>query len=405
MITEYLWLSFENLRHKRLRSWLTMIGIVIGIAAIVSLIGLGEGLRAAIMAQFNIAGADVLRVSASSSAGPPGFSVVNPLTESDLHRIKNVNSVEAAVGRIFQSVTMTSNGQSVAGMMLSMPAGKDRTVMEEIFNFEADKGRLLKDGDRNAVVLGAHFFEEEHFDKQLRVGEKITIDGTSFTIIGFLEEKGSFFIDASIIANEEVMRSRYNRSDEYDFIGVKVAPGSDVNKLTEDIEYVMRQQRKVKKGEEDFSVESPQAIIKSLNNTLLGIQIFVYIIAGISLLVGGIGITNAMYTAVLERTKEIGIMKAVGAKNSTIFTLFFLEAGFLGSFGGFVGASLGTLMAYGAASISRVALGTDLISAHVEPWLFIGALLFSFLIGTLAGILPALQAAHKNPVDSLRYAK
>lgn len=405
MLAEYLWLSFENLRHKRLRSWLTMLGIVIGIAAIVSLIGLGEGLRTAIMAQFNIAGADVLRVSASSSAGPPGFSVVNPLTESDLHRIRTVNGVKAAVGRIFQSITLTSNGQSVAGMMISMPSGKDRTVMEEIFNFEAEKGRLLKDGDRNSVVLGAHFVEEDHFGQQLRVGQKITIDGTSFTIIGFLEKKGSFFIDASVIANEEIMRSRYERADEYDFIGVKIAPGSTINKVTEDIEHVMRKQRNVKEGEEDFSVESPQAIVESLNNTLLGIQIFVYIIAGISLLVGGIGITNAMYTAVLERTKEIGIMKAVGAKNNTIFTLFFLEAGFLGSFGGLIGALLGTLMAYGAASISRVALGTDLISAHVQPWLFLGALFFSFLIGTLAGILPALQAAHKNPVDSLRYAK
>ena len=138
---------------------------------------------------------------------------------------------------------------------------------------------------------------------------------------------------------------------------------------------------------------------------MFAVQLFVYIIASISLIVGGIGITNTMYTAVLERTKEIGVMKAIGARNSMIFALFSIESGLLGLIGGIIGILIGLALAYGFAAAGRVALGVDLIQAHISPFLLIGALLFSFIVGTSAGVLPALQAAKLQPVDALRSGK
>jgi putative ABC transport system permease protein len=138
---------------------------------------------------------------------------------------------------------------------------------------------------------------------------------------------------------------------------------------------------------------------------LLGINIFVIIIASISLIVGGIGILNTMYTSVLERTKEIGIMKSIGARNSSIFLLFFLESGLLGIVGGIVGVAIGVIGASSMAALGSIALGSDLIQAQFSVGLIVGALLFSFVIGVVFGITPAMRAAKLPPVDALRAGK
>jgi putative ABC transport system permease protein len=135
------------------------------------------------------------------------------------------------------------------------------------------------------------------------------------------------------------------------------------------------------------------------------VQIFVYVIAGISIIVGGIGIANTMYTSVVERTKQIGIMKAIGAQRKTIFTLFLLESGFLGFIGGVVGILLGAGIAYGLAFLGSAALGSDLIRVSLNWSIIFGALLFSFIVGTVAGLFPAMQASRLVPVEALRYVK
>ena len=187
-----------------------------------------------------------------------------------------------------------------------------------------------------------------------------------------------------------------------DLIAVKVRNEKEMAKTKENLEKLLRKERDVDIGEEDFEVSSPQNILNALDSTLAGINIFVAVIAGISLLVGGIGIMNTMYTSVLERTKEVGIMKAIGAKNSTIFTLFFIESGFLGMVGGLIGVLIGLVLAYGGAFIGRLVLGVNLIQANVSLSLIIGTLVFSFVLGTLFGVMPAMKAAKLQPVDSLR---
>ena len=407
MIKDLFSYSIKNLRTRKLRSWLTMLGIFIGIASVVSLIGLGEGLREAVNSQFGFLGADIISVTATGGFGPPGTGVVDPLTDDELDAIKDIKGIEGAAGRILESGKIVFNNKAAFGFAASIPDGEGREILEGAMNMKAEKGRLLKDGESGSVLLGYNFGEDDNtFNKAISPGKKIEILDEEFTVIGIMEKKGNFQIDGAVFLNEDDLRDLIDRQgDDYDIIVAKFDRTADVDKITTSIEKKLRRIRDVDEGEEDFSVETPQSLLENVNSTLLAIQIFVYIIASISLLVGGIGIMNTMYTAVVERTKEVGIMKSIGAKNSTIFTFFFIESGFLGIVGGLIGITIGIIIANALAFAGQLALGSDLISAHISVTLVVGALFFSFIIGSFFGTLPALQAAKLHPVDALRFAK
>ena len=404
---DYFIFILRGLVRRRLRSWLTVIGIFIGIAAVVSLIGLGEGLRETINSQFGFVGADVMIVTASGGIGPPGTGVVDPLTEKEIKAIERIPGVEGVTGRIIESAKIVYNNKVGFGFVASMPDGEGRELVQDVLNMKAIKGRFLKDGDSGVVFLGYAFYEDdEAFGKIIDVSSKIKILDKEFKVIGIQEKKGNFQFDGAVFMNEDDLRDLVDRQgDDYDLVPVKFNTNLDVSKIQADIEKKLRKVRDVDIGEEDFSVQTPASVIENVNNTLLGVQIFIYIIASISLLVGGIGIMNTMYTSVVERTKEIGIMKSIGAKNGTIFTLFFVESGLLGSVGGIVGAIMGYIGATLLAYIGSIALGSDLISAHISWQLFIGAIFFSFVVGSFFGTMPAYKASKLHPVDALRYAK
>ncbi|HJN56901.1 MAG: ABC transporter permease [Candidatus Woesearchaeota archaeon] len=409
MLKDYFMFSIKNLAKRKLRSWLTMIGIFIGIAAVVSLIGLGEGLRIAVTSQFNFLGSDVLSVQASglNLAGPPGTAVATPLTDDLKDKILKINGVDAAINRYIESGTLEFNDRQTIGMAMSIPEGSERKILEDMLNLKAEQGRLLKDGDNKKVLLGNSFKEDDIFGKGIKPNDRVLINDISFEVIGILEKKGSFLFDSAIAVNEQTMLNLIREADDTDVnvIGVKVKNVDNIDNVKENIEKLMRKERNVKKGEEDFVVESPQNLLATLNSTLFAVQLFIYIIASISIVVGGIGIMNTMYTAVLERTKEIGIMKAIGAKNSVIFFLFSVESGFLGMVGGIIGIIFGLLLAYGLAFIGQITLGSDLIQAHITFGLIIGALLFSFILGIISGIVPAYQASKMQPVEALSFIK
>jgi len=408
VMTDYLRFVMGTLAHRRLRSWLTMIGIFIGIAALVALISLGEGLRGAILGQFGFLGPDVLGVQAAgiAYAGPPGSGAVDPLTEDLTDKIRRVPGVEMAINRYIETGTMEFNGHSDIVFAWNIPEGKDRSIAEEMLSLKGAQGRLLNDGDSFSVVVGNGFTDDEDFGKPVQMGSTITFKGVDFKVVGILQKEGSFIFDTAIIMNEKVLKDNFRRGDNtVNAIGIKAEDVSAVAGVKERVEQLLRRERNVKKGEENFTVDSPENTLQTLDQILFAVQLFVSIIALISIIVGGIGIANTMYTAVLERTKEIGIMKAIGARNSSIFTLFFIESGFLGLVGGVIGVLLGAGIALGGAAAGRAALGSDLIQAHISAWLIVGALAFSFCIGLAAGILPALRAAKKHPVESLRYAK
>ena len=405
-MNEYVLFAVNNLKHRGLRSWLTMIGIFIGIAAVVALIGMGEGLRQAINAQFSFLGSDILSVSASGGFGPPGTGVIKPLTDKELNAIKKIPGVEGAAGRLIEPAKMVFNNKAVFTMAVNMPDGEDRKVVEDAVQVKAKSGRLLKDGDSGKVVLGINFADKDAFGKEVVPGAKVKVQDKEFTVIGIMEKKGNFQIDQAVLMNDADFRELFELSnDEHDIIAVRFNEHADLKALQATIERRLRSIRDVKQGEEDFQVTTPASIIEAINTTLIAVQIFIVVIASISLLVGGIGIMNTMYTSVVERTKEIGIMKSIGARNRTIFTLFFIESGLLGTVGGVMGILLGYGIATGLAFIGKLVLVSDLIAAHISLMLVIGALVFSFVLGSVFGTLPAVQASRLSPVEALRHVK
>jgi putative ABC transport system permease protein len=413
MLKDYVSLAIKSLTKRRLRTYLTMIGIFIGIAAVVSLIGLGQGLKDAISGQFGFLSTDVLSVQAAtvSLSGAPGVGAPNPLKLDYIDKIDKISNVDFVFGRYFASTTIEFNDKQRIEFALSIPGGDKRKKFEIMTNLKVQEGRLLTDSDRNGILLGNNYLQDQSynggFGKAVHAGDKILIDGKQYTIVGMIEKKGSFIYDDAIWMNEQSMIDNgiVSNKDNVNTIAVKVKDVSKIVETQQSIERLLRKERNVKEGEEDFTVQSPQKALESLDSTLFAVQLFVIIIASISLVVGGIGIMNTMYTAVLERRKEIGIMKSIGARNSTIFTLFAIESGFLGLLGGIIGILLGLIFAYGLAFIGSVALNSDLIRAHVTLLLIFGALAFSFILGTACGVFPAIRASRLNPVDSLRSSK
>jgi putative ABC transport system permease protein len=408
MFLDYLRLAFKSLGSRKTRTYLTMIGIFIGIAAVVSLIGLGEGLRTAITSQFGFLGTDILSVQAKGGGfGPPGAGVPNPLDKKIVEKLDKINNVEAAFARYIESARVEYNDIQEIGMLVSIPGGDNRKIFEKMANMKADKGRLLRDSDNKKILLGSDYGKEDNvFEKNIEIGTNIEIEGSTYEVVGILEKKGSFVFDGVIFINEEPLLNNIKEDDDsVDVIAVKVKDQNQIKKTQENVEKILRKERDVDEGEEDFEVQTPQAALDQLNSTLFAVQLFVTIIAMISLVVGGIGIMNTMYTTVLERKKEIGIMKSIGARNSTIFVLFSIESGLLGAIGGIIGVLLGMSFAYGLAFLGKMALGSDLIQANISLTLIFGALAFSFILGTFFGVLPAYQASKLNPIDSLRSAK
>jgi putative ABC transport system permease protein len=403
MIVDYLKLAIGNLTRRKLRSWLTLIGIFIGIAAVVSLIGLGEGLRNAISSQFSMLGTDVITVQASGvQFGPPGTGVVNPLKDDYVDKIEKVNGVTLAINRVIKTAKAEFNKRASIVYIGSMPDGEKRKEIEGRLGMKPIEGRLLKDGEIGKVYLGNEFKKTDSFGKAISAGDKLIIQGKAFEVVGIGKKTGSFTTDLAILMNDDDVWDLYGNKNDVSMIIVKVNKDADMNRIQQDIEKILRKERDVKEGEEDFTVELSINAIKTLESTLFAVQLFVYIIAGISLVVGGIGIMNTMFTAVVERTKEIGILKSIGARNSDIFMIFLVESGMLGSVGGIIGMSIGVALAEGLAFLGGIYLSSDLIKASLPWWLIVGSLSFSFIVGCIAGITPAVRASSLHPVDALR---
>jgi len=367
MIKDYFKVGISNLFHRKMRSWLTMIGIFIGIAAVVALISLGQGMKEAIGNVFLNIGSDKLVIMAKSGmqfAGPPGSSAA------------------------------------------SMPDDEEgRKLITEVNRYETEAGRLLKKGDKFKAFIGDSVANKGVFTKKkIELGNTIKINDFEFEVVGILKKSGNPQQDRVVIIPEDTLREVLKiDKKKVDVIAVKVQKGVDINRVADEVEKAMRRDRNLEVGKEDFQIQTPQQILATLDSILTIVQIVLVGIAAISLLVGGIGIANTMYTAVVERTKEIGIMKAVGAQNKDILLIFVIESGLLGLAGGAIGIAFGIGLSKLVEFMAFKFLGTSLIKAFFPWYLIAGSLLFSFLVGTLSGLLPAKQAASLKPVDALRY--
>ena len=409
MIKDFFSLAFKNLKHRGIRSWLTLLGIFIGVTAVVSLISLGNGLQMAVASQLGVSANELITVQAGgiSGFGPPGSNVVDPLTQDDADAIERLSSVENAVRRNINSGKVEFNDITNFRYIGSLPENnEDRDLIYTQLDTEPLFGRLIGAGDAGKVVVGYNFYgtPEDWDGKRVTTGKSISVNEKSFEVIGVLDKQGSIIMDNVVIMNEGDMDGIFGFGDEADIIVVEPKDKSEIQKTKEDIEKLLRKRRDADLGEEDFEVSTPEATLSTVNSILTGVQLFIAIVASISIFIGAIGIVNTMTTSVLERRKEVGVMKSVGAKNNHIFLQFFVESSLLGLIGGIVGAIFGTLIGFAGTIGINTFLGTEL-SPNIDFILIAFSLLGSFLIGGLAGIIPAMQAAKQNPVEAIRDSK
>lgn len=404
MLKDYFSLAFGSLRHRGLRSWLTMIGIFIGIAAVVSLITMGQGLQEAITGQFGALSVDKLTIQNKQTGfAPPGAAVVEKLNRDDLKIIESTRGVDKVITRLIRVGSLTYNGISGFGYAVDLPNTREGAdVVYESFNLEAEEGRLLRHDDQGKVLLGNRFLKTDDFGKAFRVGKTLKLNDKTFEIVGMLEQSSSFQTNGLVLITNADMEDLFDVDNEFDLIVAQVENKDDIEDVGSEIKRKLRKDRDEDIGEESFSVETPIQSLDSVNDVLGIVNLIVIGIAGISLFVGGVGIANTMYTSVVERRREIGVMKSIGAKNKDILTIFIIEAGLLGLAGGIIGALIGIGGALGVSSIANQALGGNLFLVSFNFPLLIGAVGFSFFVGILSGIFPAMQASKLNVVDALR---
>ncbi len=411
MIKDYLKMAWTNLSHRKLRSWLTIIGIFVGIAAVVALISVGQGLQGAITQQFEELGTDLLIIQ-PKSAGPTTAGSENPalLTTEDEDVVSKTNGVLMTTTMVFRSARIEFKDevsfQFVSGIPTDDP--EKMSLAQRMATMDVMQGRNIDGGGRfNALAGFSYTNEDEVFSQSIRVGDKVNIEGQNFDIIGVLEKIGSPPDDRQMVlpmetADEVLDVGEFNGDKVRDYIVAKINPSVSPESVVERVERQLRSHRGLDEGDEDFQVQTAEQLLSSFNDILVVVQSVLVGIAGISLLVGGIGIMNTMYTAVVQRTKEIGIMKAVGAKNSDILQIFLIESGVLGLVGGAIGVTLGYLISRVVTDITAQFIAGDL-TTFFPWWLVLGGLAFSFVIGAASGVLPAIQASRMDPVDSLRY--
>ncbi len=404
MKLDYLILALKNLRHRGIRSWLTLLGIFIGVTAVVALIGLGSGLQAAVGAQFGVSSTQALTVQAGglNSFGPPGSGAVNKLTRDDVDAISKLGTVEFATPRNLETTKIEYNDIVVFSMAVSVDDAMEKE-MYETMDIEARSGTMLLNDALGRIVIGNNLADgtKNGFDKDIATGDNVLVQDKRFRVVGILKKKGSFMLDNIVLMYQDDLDNLFDYGEEVDIIGVKVKSPDLMDRAKKEIEKLLRDRRDVDVGEEDFEVSTPDAILETVNSVLGGVKAFIIIIASISILVGALGIVNTMTTSVLERKKEIGIMKAIGGTNYQIFLQFFFESGMLGLIGGLVGITFGTLISFAGIIGINNFIGSELLPT-IDFMLISGALIGSFIVGATAGIIPAMNAAKQNPVEALR---
>ncbi|MBA2858165.1 putative ABC transport system permease protein [Methanococcus maripaludis] len=393
-LTDVVSFAGRNITQKKTQSFLTIIGVVIGILAIVSLISLGFGVQNYITSEITTIGANVISVLPSQNFGGPAVS--KNFNDNDVSAVRNVRGVEEVVAAWFGSYELEYRDQSHYGNVLVIEPSKFTHVYSKTWGYEPYKGRWIEDSDKYSCMIG-YALATNSFDREIDIGDKITINDKKYKVIGILEETGNPRTEDSVILSKDVGEELFEINNEYNMMIVSVRSGEDVNLVSEEIKDELEDSR----GDENFSVLTAEQLAESISSIFSVLTIFLVGVAGISLLVGAVGISNTMHMSILERRKDIGILKALGAENTTILSIFVVEAGFLGLFGGIVGTILGILIAKAIEYVAAIS-GYGLIRAWISWELIVGVLVFSFVVGILSGYFPARSGAKLNPVDTLR---
>jgi len=390
--------SLRNLKHRKSRSFLTLFSILIGIATIFIFVSFGYGLYNYTNELSTSSSADKVLVMAAGASGF-GLDETFKLTDDDLDAVRKANGVFDASGVYFTTVQAESSNEKKFIFLIAYDPG-DPLILE-VFNVGIEKGRLLRAGDTKSVVLGYNYLVPgKIFKKALDVNSVIEIDGVKMKVVGFFESVGSPQDDAQVYTTNDYFEELYPNKTYYELVA-KVDI-SDVDRAVENIKRNLRKERGLEKGKEDFFVQSFNDLIESFSVVLNVIIGFVILIALISVVVSAINTANTMITSVLERYKEIGILKAIGARNTEIFGIFLFESAFLGFVAGVCGVIVGWIFSAVAGSILN-GLGWGFLAPYYSTYLFAGCILFATLTGAISGVAPAIRASRINIVDALRY--
>lgn len=399
--------ALQALRTHPSRSALTILGIVIGVAAIIVVMSLGQGAQGLILGQISGMGAETVIVQ----PGRGGFNVdtiySRSLTTRDLEAIErsgNVPNLISTSPQVIVPEMVEYEGERYRPVIF----GGDARIYSEIYEVGLSAGDFFYDSDvrqRSRVVIIGSELAEELFGQSSSVGRNIRIKNRSFKVIGVFEEKGSVFgfnLDQIVIMPWSTAQSLTGDNYFTEIVLLADSP-ENVDKMVFDVRSVLRDTHDLKPGEEDdFNIETQENLIGQIQAVITILTAFLGAVVAISLVVGGIGIMNIMLVSVTERTKEIGLRKALGARRKDILRQFLVEAVILTSIGGLIGVILGALIAWGASTI---------LATTVDPkWSFIFPINAAFLgvgvaagVGLVFGIYPANEASKKSPIEALRY--
>ena len=402
MILDYFGFSISNLQKRKLRSWLTLLGIVISILIIFVLASLSIGLQESVKEQFREIGADKFFVQPKGFVGLVGGDSAAKLTLEDVKTIEKVQGVRKTGTMGVESAKIEFGDE----IRFTRIVGLDVDSIDLFFEssgLEIIEGRKLRKSQKRKIVLGNSYVDNSFLQKGVSLGNQISINDEKFRVVGVLSSAGNSEDDRQIYMEKEEFDEFFETEGRISIITVQIESESDLKDIANKVEKKLRFSRDVKEENQDFSILTPEEILQSFGNILDILTGFLLGIAGISLLVGGINVANTMYTSVLERTKEIGIMKSIGARNESVLTLFVVEAGILGLVGGLIGIFLGILISKSVEIYVDKFLGFGLLEAAFPTYLVVGCLGFSFVVGIFSGIWPAMQAVKVKPVEALRY--
>jgi putative ABC transport system permease protein len=398
-------MAIRGLRANLLRSLLATLGVIIGVGAVISAMSILEGTQRDIVERFESLGSETITViPAMAKAGGRAVGIFQTLTVEDADALadpRNCPSIKAAAPEVSGPASVKNLSRNNEYTILGTSA-----AYADMFNYRVVRGRFLSRDDiaseQKVAVLG-HKVAEELFGNAPEVNRTIKIRSIPFRIIGVMEEKGTIGfrnVDQQVMVPVTTAMNRLFGSRFVHAVSIQAADAGKVDDATSEIKRELRRRHNinVRAGkQDDFQIYSQEEQRKQLGEVTTIFSIVLYSIAGISLVVGGIGIANIMLVSVTERTREIGVRMAVGAQRWDILSQFLIEAGIISLLGGGFGVGVGYMMTDLLEKTTRV------IETYTAPRVIIYALVMAILTGILSGIYPAFKASRLDPVEALRY--
>jgi len=389
-INDYLFLILKYLRTKKLRTFLTSLGITIGIATIFTLIALSQGLQYYVQNELNKFGNKAIFIFPGARAGFVS-SISEYFTNNFIQNIQTLPGVERVIKAYLTSTIIKYNNYQIPANVLVINT-KDINYLTYI-NFNILEGTFITNNNNCQLDLGYQIANSPLLNNQkIRVGDYINIFGQRCQVVGILQQTGGN-PDYTILFPEGEYEKLFGNINYNYLIVIVYNYNIAYNSIKNYINSL--------KGQ-TYTIVTAQSIEQIADQIIGGISVFSLIIASISILISAINIVNTMYTSILERYREIGLLKALGMKNIEVLILFLLESGFIGLIGGFLGITLGFFTSYIASSVLKF-YGFIELQPYITVQLIVFSLIFPFFIGVLSGTLPAIKASRIDPMVALRY--